>query len=123
MPGRRRSRPCFRLMRWVVAIAYLVVGVFVCQSAALDVLGGSDGPVVLRCADDVGSSGDDCDDCGSDCHSCLGCAHQAQPALAVSLDVAPVRLLSFCELPEPAASTVMRSVDRGPPLKVPKPLA
>lgn len=104
-------------------MAYFVVGVFVCQSAALDVLGGSGGPVVLSCADDAGSSSSDCDDCGSDCHSCLGCAHQAQPGLTVSLDVAPVRLLSFCELPEPALSTVLRSIDRGPPLKVPKLLA
>ncbi len=117
MVPRRRNPRVTRFARLLAVTAYLLVGLLGWQGAVVEVFEPHAGEAAEECPDDERGA---CD-CGPNCHCCFKCAHQSVPVLpALGAETAPERVLSSAELPAPRTGHTPESVDRGPPLKVPK---
>lgn len=119
MPKRARIRRLTRALRLLTAIAYLVAGLFTWQLALVELAETHDS-ARIACTDD--GDGDDHErDCGFNCHCCFQCAHHGPTAVSdLAPLAAPLRLLDFVELPSFERTDAFASIDRSPPLKVPK---
>ncbi len=104
---------------WVlVATAYLMLGVSAWQIVLVELVDSheaSDEP----CPDDEDG---DCD-CGPNCHCCVSCAHHGTPVPPRAADPTLAAYANEAMIELGAPRDLDSQLVRGPPIKVPRPLA